>query len=372
MRDKSYEELENAERRRFLTLLAVSSGACALIGLGTGFLLGLKKGISLDYSEGEKKGREEGLREGREKGNIEGADKANKDLVESIDHEFIFNSAFLLENKLDYKKEKDALSSVNFISDENDKSGHSIDSLFKNSVMLSNVFFPTLSIENIIYKLWEFKGRKKDIKPRIWYSNGWSNGFLLSSGGHILTALHVVKDKKFHDYHKLVVMNENKNVFDVAGVLAYSEKYDLALLKSDLKVKDISPITLLSEKALNEGIKIYNIGRVVNESVNYKFNKDSFKIKNKQGIKLERYTSTGYYKGFKPRITFSEDGQVILSSAVLTDRFSRGGYSGSVIADRKGRIIGVHSLNDGLISYASPASKINELIKFYLSSLEKE
>jgi len=256
---------------------------------------------------------------------------------------------------LDYEREERALAGLTQASVTNPYAPKaqkdSIDLLFNNSVLIGQVFTPNLGID-------------ANEKPVEWY-NSFSNGTVISNEGHVLTSWHVAKPEIFPDYRKIIVIDGQKNVYE-ANIIAFSERYDLALLKTNIKGEH--KVFLADESVIPSGDKVFSGGLDLEGKV--EFNISPFRITNKDEIRLNRFTSSGYFRGNQDYPTIGAEG-TILANPVVTDTFSRGGYSGSLIIDTQGRIVGVTSMSNTNTTSASSATNIRKLITFYLNGLRE-
>lgn len=334
--------------------------------------------------------------EGGYKTGLKQSRKGLRDLVANIDEFRLDDNCILessLQGRLDYEEEQDALSTINSAS-LSGNSSLSIDDISGNSVMLSHIFLPALSVEDLIninngyvsHSIpasgtenimnvnlgFKWPDRYENNRPkelgRIWYSKIWSYGYLVSNKGHILTNLAL--DKKSADCCKIVVMDpRTKEVYNVYGPLAYSPRYGIALFRApDLKKDSITPVNLLPKEALRENMDVYNTRMVVTGDVEYDFSQGIFMIKNKGDITIKSPISKGYYRGQLDVVT-NPSGSVMANLSVM-EVVSGDNCSEGIITDKHGRIAGFVLGGDGKMAYYASAPKIEGLIGFYLSELK--
>ena len=297
-----------------------------------------------------------------DKGFNQGYYQAQKDLVKGVD-EYTLNSEFLFYNPSNYEEEKKALSKISFVEKDNIKNAPktSLDSIVKNSISIGR----TTEMPRDTHwfgKSPSYEELHEEPFTMLFNYKGAANGLLVSNQGHILTDLHVVENLDLNGDNRFYVSKEDGTSFYIKGILAYSKAYDLALLKSNMKV-DINPIVLLSEQTLESGSKVFTIGRINNQSTSYRNHQITIESE------LEHFTSTGVYLGTYPIISSKNGG--ILVKALAIDNGARKGYSGSVVVNSNGQILGILSIGSTTRSYAAESSKMYGLVSFYLSQLAK-
>ena len=296
-------------------------------------------------------------------------DQRRTEILAKLEHsirEYYLNSTYINASKINYAKESELLSKLQLqnFSDSKPDRDKSIENLVENTVNIGHIFVPSLDIDNLVEDVLGYDGRSNII---FWNSGPSSNAFIISNEGHLVTALHVVENY-FNDYNKVVVMDDKKKIHNVTAILAFSKLYDLALLKTDIKGNISVPI-LVNEDTLPKNATLYSIGKNVIGRPDFEFTAEKVYIKNKDTISIERIVSAGILKRVSDDIIISREG-TLLGKNVLANNFSRGGYSGMFVSDEYGRIVGVHSLGGSEGSRLSPASKIKELVDFYLASLK--
>lgn len=257
---------------------------------------------------------------------------------------------------LDYAREVKALSGLlqsaaaNPYASEAPKSP--IDLLFDNSVLIGKVFTPNLRID----------ANRKTI---MWY-NSFANGTIISNQGHILTDWHIVEPQGLSDYRKIIVIDREKNVHE-ANLVAFSKRYDLALLKTDIRGEH--RVFLADITSLQQGDPVFGGGLDLEGRV--EFDRNPFRISNKDKIRLGRFTSDGYFVRNQEYPVIDSQG-MILANPVVTSTFARGGYSGGPIADVEGRIIGITSMTTNSVTTdSSSATNVRRFLQLYLNEVRQ-
>lgn len=242
---------------------------------------------------------------------------------------------------IDYRREEQALSGLVQSPVSNPYASHApkspIDALFDNSVLVD--------------------------------SYGLGNGTVIGNNGHVLTSWHVIEPDVFSDYRGIIVIDKDKNAYE-AKVVAVSQRYDLALLKTNIRGEH--NVFLADVFGIQQGAPVFIGGLTLEGRINYDGN--PLRISNKREFRLDRFTSTGTFVENQDYPAIASDG-MILANPIKTSAFSRGGYSGSLVADTEGRVICVHSMRSSVRSsvrtICSSAENIRRFIDLYLNELRR-
>lgn len=354
-------------RRRWISSVSIPLLAATLsLGFAALTLYGVPEIRRVSFEAG----RQAGISEERErvKEKLEGIDKHTTNISKEVEelryywHEYedrlvrnlpdyTLNTPAQKLSGLEQSLERAALQKITLVS-RHVSAGMSIDSLFSNCVAIGSLTIPTL-------RPGQSWGKPGDRYYTTWHANG----FFISDSGHVITSLHALKH--FNDYNIIIVMDKDKNIH-YAKLLAYSHKYDLALLKADAK-NDLVPVTLLSDDALEKGRSVYRISVTPVGRPKYGF--VPFGIENPEEITLERRKIGGHYDR-KERL-YVGDLESLLVEPLMINMPVKLSDSGSVVVDQNGYTVGISSAGNSEITMLSPASKIKGLVDFYLQNLQK-
>ena len=153
-----------------------------------------------------------------------------------------------------------------------------------------------------------------DLNPTPQEGTATGSGFVIDTGGRILTNAHVIDGAV-----KVTVQLADKQTVD-AKVIGKDVSSDLALLKVDPDGLDLKPLALGTSKAVVVGDPVIAIGNPFG---------------------LDRTLTTGVVSALQRKITAPNNFQI--DNVIQTDAAINPGNSGGPLIDAAGRVIGINS-----------------------------
>lgn len=145
-------------------------------------------------------------------------------------------------------------------------------------------------------------------------------GFVWDDTGHIVTNLHVIREKILSNSRDLVVQFSDGTLVD-AEVVGAVQRHDIAVLKVQSKIDLLQPILLGTSDDLQVGQQVLAIGNPFG---------------------FDQTLSTGVIGGLN-RSVASEGDERSLDGLIQTDAAINPGNSGGPLLDSSGRLIGVNT-----------------------------
>ena len=218
-------------------------------------------------------------------------------------------------------------------------------------------------------------GQEKDVSV---YNFGRGQGLMVSDQGHMITAAQVIidKDDRFQNWNSFAVISEDKKVYEVEEILALSEKYDLALVKTSYRPEHFVPPSFLTSQKAKETYTL--VGIKMSGELHFTMTKQGLvSLKNPAEIALVDYYSHGVFEAVESQLQRYDNSLHLFTDMLILDQYSQPGFSGSVVADKRGRIIGLVSgkrerdrgENQAIVA---KSSRVKELIDHYLTYLEEK
>jgi S1-C subfamily serine protease len=145
-------------------------------------------------------------------------------------------------------------------------------------------------------------------------SEGAGSGFLIDSAGHVLTNYHVVEGAQEIE----VTLGDHSRY--PAKVIGGDPRNDIALLKIDLKGKQVTPLPLADSSALQVGQRVLAIGNPFG---------------------FQSTLTTGVISALGRLVQTSD--QTFIDEAIQTDAAINRGNSGGPLLNSRGEVIGINS-----------------------------
>lgn len=278
-------------------------------------------------------------------------------------HPFLKYLSYLKASGLDSAQEKKALDKINF---DAERSG-SLEQVLRNIVQIIEFSSPE-SID--LQTVW---GQEKNT---LVYTFGRGQGLMISDQGHMITAAHVIVDEtdRFQDWNSFAVITEDKKVYTVEKILALSEKYDLALIKTSYHPEHFVPPLFLTSQKAKETYTL--VGVKMSGELKFAMTKQGLvSLENPSEIAFVDYYSHGVFESTESRLQRYDKTLHLFTDMLILDQHTQPGFSGSVVADTNGRIIGFVSGGQtgeqiGNQAIVAKSFRVKELIDRYLIHLE--
>ncbi len=277
-------------------------------------------------------------------------------------HPFLNSSAPLLP---DYSQESPTLSKISFDS----KQPGSLETVLRNIVYVGE--FNSVEPINPRHLL------RCEKKPRI-YLFDLGQGLMVSDQGHMLTAAHIIIDHndRFQDWNPFGVVAQDKKVYEVERILAISEKYDLALVKTSYRPENFTPPNFSTSPKPGETYTL--VGVKMTGDLHIKLNDSgSIALRKPQKINFVDYYSQGVFESADASLQRYDGTTQFVTDMLLLDQHSEPGFSGSVAADSQGKIIGFVSGYRSIPGYSSDnrvivskSARVKELLNQYLTKIK--
>ena len=193
---------------------------------------------------------------------------------------------------------------------------------------------------------------------------GLGSGVIISDEGDIITNYHVIEDlnddeiyvymyEGVHNYDELV---ENYEYYTVE-ILSIDKSKDLALLKLEQEIDNISPILFAYDEDVKIGSQVFAIGHPTSEDP-YLW---SFTEGIVNRIALEEWT---YAIGGLMGWFFGEDDYQISANVITTQTPINSGNSGGLLMNSQGNLVGINTYSDESLMNVSGAIALDEVVKF--------
>ncbi len=263
----------------------------------------------------------------------------------------------------DFSQESQALGKISFDAEQ----PSSLEKVLRNIVSVAELN----STEPVSLRtLWQYEKGPPTGPPT--YSSDRGQGLIVSDQGHMLTAAHVVVDDedKFHDWNPYATVTRDKSVYEVERILAISEKYDLALVKTSYHPEKFVPPSFSTSPKPGETYTLVGVKMSGNLRVNLN-NSSSITIKNPKKIKFTDYYSQGVFESADASLQRYDGTKQFFTDMFIMDQHSQPGFSGSVAADQQGKIIGFVSGQRGdNQAIVAKSARVKELLEKYLEKIK--